>query len=59
MFERFGFSPMATPILEYKEILMGKYGEEGDNNTVDLQDCSGEEGPNMVPAPHPQYRKGK
>jgi len=36
-----------------------KYGEEGDNNTVDLQDCSGEEGPNMVPAPHPQYRKGK
>ena len=36
-----------------------KYGEEGDSNTVDLQDCSGEEGPNMVPAPHPQYRKGK
>lgn len=36
-----------------------KYGEEGDSNTVDLQDCSGEEGPNMVPAPHPQYHKGK
>lgn len=36
-----------------------KYGEEGDANTVDLQDCSGEEGPNMVPAPHPQYRKSK
>lgn len=36
-----------------------KYGEEGDANTVDLQDCTGEEGPNMVPAPHPQYRKGK
>ena len=34
-----------------------KYGEEGDANTVDLQDCSSEEGPNMVPAPHPQYRK--
>lgn len=35
-----------------------KYGEEGDKNTVDLQDCTGEDGPNMVPAPHPQYRKG-
>jgi OmpA-OmpF porin, OOP family len=35
-----------------------KYGEEGDGNTVDLQDCSNEEGPNTVPAPHPQYRKG-
>ncbi|HMP93476.1 MAG TPA: OmpA family protein, partial [Phnomibacter sp.] len=34
-----------------------KYGEDGDANTVDLQDCTGEEGPNMVPAPHPQYRK--
>jgi outer membrane protein OmpA-like peptidoglycan-associated protein len=34
-----------------------KYGEEGDGNTVDLQDCSSEEGPNTVPAPHPQYRK--
>jgi outer membrane protein OmpA-like peptidoglycan-associated protein len=36
-----------------------KYGEEGDANTVDLQDATGEEGPNMVPAPHPQYRKTK
>jgi outer membrane protein OmpA-like peptidoglycan-associated protein len=34
-----------------------KYGEEGDGNTVDLQDCSSEEGPNTVPAPHPQLRK--
>jgi outer membrane protein OmpA-like peptidoglycan-associated protein len=34
-----------------------KYGEEGDANTVDLQDATGQEGPNMVPAPHPQYRK--
>lgn len=33
-----------------------KYGEEGDANTVDLQDCSGEEGPNMVPAPHPDRK---
>jgi outer membrane protein OmpA-like peptidoglycan-associated protein len=36
-----------------------KYGEAGDPNTVDLQDCSGEEGPNNVPPPHPQYRSNK
>lgn len=28
VFESFGFLPMATPVLEYKEILMGKYGED-------------------------------
>jgi histidyl-tRNA synthetase len=28
VFERFGFLPMATPVLEYKEILMGKYGDD-------------------------------
>lgn len=28
VFERFGFLPLATPALEYKEILMGKYGED-------------------------------
>lgn len=28
VFERFGFLPMSTPALEYKEILMGKYGDE-------------------------------
>lgn len=28
VFERFGFQPMSTPALEYKEILMGKYGDE-------------------------------
>ena len=27
-FELFGFSPLSTPALEYKEILMGKYGDE-------------------------------
>jgi len=36
-----------------------KYGEAGDANTVDLQDCTGEEGPNNVPPPHPQYRSTK
>lgn len=28
VFERFGFAPLSTPVLEYKEILMGKYGED-------------------------------
>lgn len=27
-FESFGFLPMDTPVLEYKEILMGKYGDD-------------------------------
>lgn len=28
VFERFGFLPLSTPALEYKEILLGKYGDE-------------------------------
>jgi histidyl-tRNA synthetase len=28
VFERFGFLPLSTPALEYKDILMGKYGED-------------------------------
>ena len=27
-FQQFGFLPMATPVLEYKDILMGKYGDD-------------------------------
>jgi outer membrane protein OmpA-like peptidoglycan-associated protein len=35
-----------------------KYGQEGgDCNTVDLRDGSQEEGPNTVPAPHPNLRR--
>jgi len=30
VFESYGFEPLETPVLEYEEILMGKYGEEGD-----------------------------
>ncbi|MBP9719428.1 MAG: histidine--tRNA ligase [Candidatus Levybacteria bacterium] len=30
VFETFGFNPLETPALEYEEILLGKYGEEGD-----------------------------
>ena len=37
-----------------------KYGETGgDCNTVDLRDGSAEEGPNTVPAPHPNLRRGR
>ena len=40
--------------------LIFKYGEEGgDCDTVDIRAANaGEEGPNTVPAPHPQLRKG-
>jgi outer membrane protein OmpA-like peptidoglycan-associated protein len=35
-----------------------KYGEgAGDSNTVDLQDGTSQEGPNTVPAPHPNLRR--
>lgn len=30
VFERFGYGPLQTPALEYSEILVGKYGDEGD-----------------------------
>ena len=29
VFQRFGFEPLQTPVLELSETLMGKYGEEG------------------------------
>jgi OOP family OmpA-OmpF porin len=34
------------------------YGEEGDANTVDLTGTT-EAGPNTVPAPHPNLRRGR
>jgi outer membrane protein OmpA-like peptidoglycan-associated protein len=35
-----------------------RYGQSGgEENTVDLKDGTGEEGPNTVPAPHPNLRK--
>src|SRR3954471_5674551 len=30
VFESYGFSPLDTPALEYAELLLGKYGAEGD-----------------------------
>lgn len=29
-FQKFGFQPLETPSLETLEVLMGKYGDEGD-----------------------------
>ncbi len=37
-----------------------RYGQSGgDENTIDLKDGTGEEGPNTVPAPHPNLMKKK
>lgn len=30
VFQRYGFAPLETPAMEYLEILLGKYGEEGE-----------------------------
>ncbi len=30
VFESFGFGPLQTPAIEYADVLLGKYGEEGD-----------------------------
>ncbi|KKR17118.1 MAG: Histidine-tRNA ligase, partial [Candidatus Levybacteria bacterium GW2011_GWA1_39_32] len=30
VFESYGFEPLETPVLEYEEVLLGKYGDEGD-----------------------------
>ncbi|HVM88204.1 MAG TPA: OmpA family protein [Puia sp.] len=40
--------------------LIFHYGQtNGDENTIDLKDGTGDEGPNTVPAPHPNLRKKK
>lgn len=38
IFEKFGFEPLETPALEYEELLMGKYGEEGDKLMYRFED---------------------
>ena len=40
-FESFGFEPLETPALEYEEILLGKYGEEGDKLMYRFEDNGG------------------
>lgn len=43
VFERYGFLPMETPALEYKEILTGKYGQEGEKLMYAFKDRGGRE----------------
>ncbi len=41
VFQKYGFLPLETPALEYKEILTGKYGKEGDKLMYEFQDQGG------------------
>jgi len=41
VFESFGFEPLETPALEYEEILLGKYGGEGDKLMYRFKDRGG------------------
>ncbi|MCB9729316.1 MAG: histidine--tRNA ligase [Deltaproteobacteria bacterium] len=41
VFESFGFGPLTTPALEYADILLGKYGEEGDQLLYRFADNGG------------------
>lgn len=41
VFELYGFEPLETPALEYEEILMGKYGEEGNKLMYRFSDNGG------------------
>jgi histidyl-tRNA synthetase len=38
VFESYGFEPLETPSLEYEDILLGKYGEEGDKLMYRFED---------------------
>jgi len=41
IFERFGYDRIETPILNSAEIILGKYGEEGDKLTYNFKDNGG------------------
>lgn len=41
VFESYGFFPLETPALEYEDILLGKYGEEGDKLMYRFTDLGG------------------
>lgn len=41
VFELYGFEPLETPALEYEEVLLGKYGEEGDKLMYRFTDRGG------------------
>ena len=38
VFESYGFEPLETPALEYEDILLGKYGDEGDKLMYRFED---------------------
>lgn len=40
-FQHFGFDPIETPTLEYKETIMGKYGDEADKLVYSFEDRGG------------------
>lgn len=41
VFESFGFEPIATPSLEYADVLLGKYGDEADKLVYTFEDRGG------------------
>lgn len=41
VFEKYGYSPLETPTLEYAEILSGKYGDEGEKQLYRFKDNGG------------------
>ena len=40
-FEKYGYEPLETPVLEYGEILLGKYGEEAEKLIYQFEDRGG------------------
>jgi histidyl-tRNA synthetase len=38
VFELYGYDPIETPVIEYAETILGKYGEEGDKLTYSFKD---------------------
>ena len=43
VFQRFGFEPLQTPVLELRETLLGKYGEDAEKLIYDAQHREGKE----------------
>jgi len=41
VFERYGYDAIDTPVIEYAETILGKYGEEGDKLTYSFEDNGG------------------
>ncbi len=41
VFERNGFDPLETPVLEYQSLLLGKYGDEADRLVYTFEDKGG------------------